>query len=244
MVHFLKPAPSSLGKTVISFTCIAGLSLMGAIPALAGYNPPQDASAPSSGSRTSTGVRRGCLADAGAMIIFAPHSYVGQTGSTRPTVSWFIPDQESFAMELRLYELARDGNRTLLEKLDLATTPGLMQASLPVTQPPLEPGKQYLWQVVVLCNPNRPSSALVDEVVMEVVPLAAELEASLALATSPQERANLFAEGGLWYDALAQVAEAQTPEAVAYRDLLLQDLAEVERNSSYGQALREQMQNF
>jgi hypothetical protein len=131
-----------------------------------------------------------------------------------------------------------------LEKVELETTPGLMQASSPTLQTTLEPGKYYLWQVVVMCNPNRPSSALTDEVMMQVVPQPAELDTALAQATSPQDRAQVFAEAGLWYDALAQVAAAQTPEAVAYRDALLQDLAELEANSSYGQALSEHMQQL
>lgn len=214
-----------------------------ALPAVADYQPPDNASAPS-GSTSSSGARRGCLADDGSLLILAPHSHVGHTASTRPSVSWFIPDTEPFDMELHLYQLTATDELTLLDKQVMETTPGIMQASLSEGQPDLVPGEHYLWRVVVLCNPNRPSSALVDEVEMVVVPAPVELESAMAASASPHEQAAAYAQAGLWYDAFAQVAEAENPDDVAYRQQLLVSLGEIEAsapaaNSTFGEELQE-----
>lgn len=204
---------------------------------LAAYRPPRNGSAPSSSSVSSSGVRRACLDEDGAMLLFAPRSHVGRTVSTRPSVSWFIPDNDPLEMELRLYELDSNGDRTLLEKTVLQTTPGIMQASVSETQPDLVPGNRYLWQVIVLCNPNRPSSALVDEAEMEILLPTTNITSAVAQVTTPQARSDVYAEAGLWYDALAQVAMVQTTEAAAYRQNLLQDLANLENTSQFGEQL-------
>ncbi len=173
------------------------------------------------------------------MVILAPHSYAGQTVSTRPTVSWFIPDEEPVAMELRLYRRASENDFVLLEKLAMTTTPGIMEASLPVTQPELEPGSLYLWEVVVFCNPNRPSSNLLDRADIEVVAPPASLEAAITQAATAQDQADLYAEAGLWYDALAQAARAENAETTTYRHTLLQTLAELESSAFHRQAFEE-----
>lgn len=235
MLHISPLVMSSVGKTIASLACLGGLWVGCAGSAWANYTPPKDANAPS-GSTGSSGVR-GCLDASGALVVLAPRSHVGQTTSPRPTVGWAMTDTQPFAMELRLYQLSNTGERTLLEQLALETTPGFMQATLPSSQPDLEPGYRYLWQAIVLCNPNRPSSALVDEVEMDVVPLPPGLETALAQVNNPQDRATLYAEAGLWYDALAEAMAATT----SYDQTLLQELATLEQETSLGQQFAEQL---
>ncbi len=235
MLHLLNRVTGSAGKTLTYLFCLGGIWACVTSPVWANYTPPKDADAPS-GSTGSSGVR-GCLDASGAMAVLAPRSHVGQTASTRPTVSWAITDTQPFAMEVRLYQVNDGGNQTLIEQFALETTPGIMQATLPSTQPDLEPGQRYLWKVIVLCNPNRPSNALVDQVEMDVVSLPANLVAALDQADSPLARATLYAESGLWYDALAEALN----KAPAYAQTLLQDLATLEQGSALGQQFEEQL---
>jgi hypothetical protein len=244
MAQTLKLTSVLISKTIAGLGCMAGIGTTIAIPALAGYTPPPDSSAPRSETTTTTVVRGGCRDESGSMVILAPRNHVGQTISTQPTVSWFIPDEEPFAMELRLYEQGSDKNFVFLEMLEMTTTPGWMQASLPVTQPGLEPGGRYLWEVVVFCDPNRPAGNLIDRVEMEVVDPPADLAAGIPQAITPQDQAELYAEAGLWYDALAQVITADNPEAVTYRNSLLQALAESEHSSSNDQTFSEAIQEL
>jgi hypothetical protein len=160
-------------------------------------------------------------------------------------VSWFIPDTEVFEMELHLYQLDNNNGLTLVEKQVMQTTPGIMQASLSDDQPDLVPGNRYLWQVVVICNPNRPSNALVDEAEMVVVPASSELESAVEEVTSSSAQADIYAQEGLWYDAFAQVATTQNPESEDYRERLLRSLADMELSaSSSNQTFSEQLQNL
>ncbi|PSN13075.1 hypothetical protein C7293_17475 [filamentous cyanobacterium CCT1] len=235
MLHLSPPVRNSVGKILATLACLGGLWAGCAGSAWANYTPPKDADAPS-GSTGSSGVR-GCLDASGAMVILAPRSHVGQTTSTRPTVSWAMTDTQPFAMQVRLYQLSHTGERTLVEQLSLETTPGFMQATLPSSQPALEPGHRYLWQVIVLCNPNRPSSALVDEVEMDVVPLPSGLESALAQVDNPEAQADLYAEAGLWYDALAQAIASTN----SYDQTLLQELASIEQATPLGQQFAEQL---
>jgi hypothetical protein len=157
-------------------------------------------------------------------------------------------------MELRLYEMAVVGHdldpdtnemveqwspTQLLVQTEMTTSPGVMHATWPEALPELEPGNRYLWKVVVLCDPNRPSDSLLAEAEMEVVAPPTDLETTLAQTTSPLDRANIYAAAGLWYDALAQVIDGQSPEAVAYRQALLEELAVLEGDSPLSQVLSE-----
>lgn len=223
-----------VGKILVSLVCLGGLGAGLGNVAWASYTPPPDASAPS-GSRTSSGVRGNCSGEPGGTAILAPRSHVGQSISPYPTVSWFIADTAPLLMNVSLYQI-ENGQEILLETLELETTPGLMQSTLAANQPPLKPDHQYLWQLVVICDPNSPSSALVDTVFMDVVSLPADLEAALAQATTPQARATLYAEAGLWYDALAAAADEDPPTT---RQTLLQTLAAQEEASDLGRRFGE-----
>lgn len=179
------------------------------------------------------------------MLLLAPRSHVGRTDSLQPTVSWFIPDTEVYEMELHLYQLDDGDGLTLIERQVMETTPGIMQASLSDDQVELTPGNQYRWRVVVICNPNRPSSALIDEAEMIVVNADVELANELESASEPSARAALYAQEGLWYDAFAQVATVDNAAGADYRQRLLQSLADIELSaSSSNQTFGEQLQEL
>lgn len=191
-----------------------------ALPVWAGYNPPSQPSAPSD-NITTTGRRGGCLsAETASLTAIAPLSHVGQTIASHPTFTWFVPDEQSFAIEFYLYQQQASGEQ-LIYQTNRASTPGMMSLTLPVAESALQVGQRYRWQVILLCNPNSPSSALVANAEVEMTRPSAELEAALANTIDPAARANLLAEFGLWYDAIAAAnAEAQIN--------LLTNLSEIE----------------
>ncbi|NJN89033.1 MAG: DUF928 domain-containing protein [Leptolyngbyaceae cyanobacterium RM2_2_4] len=184
-----------------------GLFLLMAPYALADYVPPSEPSSPQE-STSSTGRRGGCDGEAETeLTALAPQSYVGQTISTHPTFAWFIPDTQPFQVEFRLFEY-NSGDRQLIQKIDLQSSPGIMSWSLPPDQPGLSTGQRYFWQVVVHCDLNRPSSALVAEAEIEVVEIPSDLEMELDAATDDLARVRLYGEAGLWYDAFNEVLAA------------------------------------
>lgn len=214
----------SLNSIIAS--CILASALAITTVVRAEYKPPTSQKPPT-GKTTGTISRGGCSGGAESLTALAPYSHVGQTSSPHPTLAWFVPDSQSYAMEVRLDKYDPSGDRTRLRTVQLQSQPGIMVLSL--SEQKLSTGR-YRWQVVILCNPNRPSSALVVEADIDVVDRPADLADALS-AARPLTRVNLFAESGLWYDALGEALRAEEPTIQA----LLADLAALEASSAPAQ---------
>ncbi|MEG5199444.1 MULTISPECIES: DUF928 domain-containing protein [unclassified Microcoleus] len=172
--------------------------------ALAKYTPPKKPSAPKD---TGTNTTRGgtCEANSSARLTaLVPFSHVGETISGHPTFTWFVPDRTSRPLQFRLF--TRTGQ--LLYKTDMESQPGIMSVALPANLPQLSIGQSYQWQVVLVCDPNVPSRNVVAAAEIQVVQPAASLQTQLAAAQTPQQRIDLYAEAGLWYDAIAEARKA------------------------------------
>jgi Domain of Unknown Function (DUF928) len=181
--------------------------------ALAKYTPPPNPSKP---KETGTNTTRGgsCEGDSAAVLTaLVPFSHMGQTISGHPTFTWFVPDRTSRPLQLRLF--TRSGQP--LYRTEMQSQPGIMSVALPPNLPQLSIGQSYKWQVVLVCDRNVPSRNVVAAAEIQVVQPAASLQAQLAAAPTPQQRIDLYAESGLWYDAIAEArkisetSQNQTP---------------------------------
>jgi hypothetical protein len=196
---------------------------------MAEYIPPRDQKPPTSrttGTVTRTG---GCRKDKQATLTaLAPQKHTGQTASSHPTFAWFVPDTQSYPLEFRLYRYEANGDRTIIRKVRLQSQRGIMSLALPLDTPPLATGERYNWQVILLCNPNRPSSALVAGADLDVVTMPNNLATTLA-NNNPQQKVKAYASAGLWYDALGTALTAITNKVSQRLELeLLEDLANLE----------------
>lgn len=181
----------------------------------------------------STGSRGGCAGDTETKLTaLAPQSHVGQTGSTHPTFAWFVPDSQPYPIIFQLYEYDANSNRQLIETINLQSSPGIMTLSLPEEESGLSVGKRYRWQVVILCNPNYPSSALVAEAEIDVVEMPSALKMALAATTDPIERTELYASKGLWYNAFGEVLESEKGRTREFTLRLLETLVELENSEA------------
>ena len=172
--------------------------------ALAKYTPPQNPSKP---KETGTNTTRGgsCEANSSARLTaLVPFSHVGETISGHPTFTWFVPDRTSHPLQFRLFSSTGQP----LYKTEMQSQPGIMQFSLPPNLPQLSIGQSYQWQVVLVCDPNASSMNVVAMAEIQVVQPAESLQAQLAAAQTPQQRIDLYAEAGLWYDAIAEARKA------------------------------------
>jgi hypothetical protein len=185
------------------------------------------------------------------LTALAPYSHVGQSSATHPTFTWYIPDQESYPLEFWLYEFdpaSYDGKGKQVYQAKLSSSAGIMTLALPQQQASLSPGKTYIWQVAVICNPNSPSQSLVVNNRVKIVPvdptITTQLNNSqnsdypkgLASRRAPRtltdrtKKADIYAEAGLWYDALAEVATMpNNPQAQALTLKLISQLAATEQ---------------
>src|SRR4028119_1194830 len=121
------------------------------------YTPPENPSKPKD---TGTNTTRGgsCEANSSARLtVLVPFSHVGETISGHPTFTWFVPDRTPRPLLFRLYTRTRQE----LYTTKMQSQPGIMSVALPSNLPQLSIGQSYQWEVVLVCDPNLPSSNVV-----------------------------------------------------------------------------------
>ena len=212
-------------------SCVLTITLSFTQAAQAAYKPPQTQKPPS-GYTDSSGVRGGCQANGvRPVILLAPVTHVGQTTSLHPTFAWFVPHSQQIPMEFTLYQFdANDQPSKLAYKQQLQSLPGIMTLSLPQQAQDLTVGKKYLWQLESLCNRNRPSSNLLVRAEIEVVATPSNLKIALSEQRESSQKVNLYAEAGMWYDALNQaLASTDHKQQAKVAASLLEDLAKSEQ---------------
>ena len=165
------------------------------------------------------------------LTVLASRNYVGRTISRHPTFAWFVPrDSASKPMQFTIYEWVPGGKPKEVRKMSLQSTPGIMKLSpFSENKPGLQLGKQYLWQVVIHCDPDNPSGDLVSEASIEVVGMPAAVQSELNRAVNSVEKANIYAKAGLWYNALGEALKLAEPSKLGeVGSTLLNDLAKWE----------------
>ncbi|MEM1368874.1 MAG: DUF928 domain-containing protein [Cyanobacteria bacterium P01_H01_bin.15] len=89
----------------------------------------------------------------------------------------------------------------------------------------METGVQYNWTLAVYCDPTRPASAVAVRGTLERIRLDSQLSSALSQANDPQTKAVLYAEAGIWHEALTELGEWYRVEPSAaglWVDLLTQ----------------------
>ncbi|MDY6937393.1 MAG: DUF928 domain-containing protein [Cyanobacteriota bacterium] len=201
-------------RTNCSIALGLALSLTLFAPGIASANRDfDDDLPPNTGGRS--GGSRGCSSEVAvastvpALILLAPARSSSPTISTHPTFAWFVRDAGSWPMEFRLYEYDRTSlETTLVAEItdeEFKSAQGIMTLSLSEELPPLTVGRQYLWQVELLCDRHRPSGNPFADAEIEVIDPPPMLDTQLVEAKDEFDRATVYEENDLWYEALATV---------------------------------------
>ena len=190
-----------LPKLLLHLSLISLISLSAPI-AEAKYRPKKVGSY--KGPTIPTGTRGTCddSKNPQRLTPIAPLSHIGQTATATPSVTWHVPEQKSYPMTIRLWK-----DTDILWETTLQSQSGLMTQTLPK----LNPNQIYRWQVVLICNPKRPSLNQVIEAPITYLPVK--------LTTQIDQ----LTEAELWYDALT-IAKTDRKQ---YQTLLT-DLIETE----------------
>ncbi len=210
----------------IQFLTVAtNLQSLAAQPSIvaARFTPPQPPGrgAPGTGG---AGGSRGCSSDTKPLTALVPsfettqsqrqgdavsvNNVWGLTTVEHPTFWFYVPYiNPSTTIEFILKD--EQGTTTVYRTaVKLPSEPGLIAVHLPSSAAPLNPNQMYHWflKVRFTCEPNQFSELdFVEGWVQRVTPSAA-LAAQLK-QTPLRQRANLYAENGIWFDALAAFAE-------------------------------------
>lgn len=174
------------------------------------YRPPK---LPGPVRTAGTGSRTTNCADmdkTATLLPLVPDGHIGQTVSDRPPLLWYVSGAKSVEVALVEPGVAKP----IFEQTVKIHRPGIVQVNFPESAPALKPGKEYRWSISVVCNPKRRTQdTAYTQAFIKRLPLSVVLEQQLAAAKSDlQKRGWIYAEAGLWYDALAALAQANASD--------------------------------
>ena len=155
-------------------------------------------------------------------VILVPQNHVGQTTSGYPTFFWHLSDRNLRTM---VFSLKKAGETKAIFTQEVEVDkPGIVQMKMPKEQQELVVGQDYLWSVSFACklDGQKMKKIVVEAGIRRVAPTA-ELTRQLNGATSPQQKARVYAQQGYWYNALEVLAAASTADPnnkAVYEDIL------------------------
>ena len=164
------------------------------------FEPPNDG-AP--GDRKDAGSRPFCPQSDTSFTALVPVTNLGFTAAEYPTFWLYVP-YSSGAVELVLKD-ENTKDTVYQTQFQAPDGPGIVGFRLPDTAPPLEIGKKYRWTFDFLCHLSTQSDVLSVTGVILRSPLTSTLQNQLSIA-SPQQRVVLYAQQGLWYETLTELA--------------------------------------
>lgn len=176
------------------------------------YQPPADLSSP---DRTREGGTRGptnqdCLTNGQPLTALVPSSRFGATEASYPSFFVYIPAFSPPLSPLPAQFLLKDaeGNEVYQASFLTSGTPGIVMIGLPdqAGLPPLEVNKDYKWSFSISCHPDESSRLMEVEGWVRRVTLDKAMSDKLSQA-SPQRQVEIYAEAGIWHDALAILVE-------------------------------------
>ncbi|HBL10208.1 MAG TPA: hypothetical protein DD379_02000 [Cyanobacteria bacterium UBA11162] len=166
--------------------------------------PPASIDAPGARESVPVQLRSTCLTSEKPLTPLMPQGS-GLTVAAYPEFFFYIPETSATKAEFVLVD--SKGEEVYKFSFRITGEPGIISLSIPkfATIPPLEIGKNYRWSLSVICNPqDRLEDASVMGSIQRVEPnptLRAELK-----QVTPRAQVFLYAENGIWYDALATLA--------------------------------------
>lgn len=203
-LHFIM---SSLSKTLIlSLGLTLGLVLLffSNFSELAqssqtnyGYVPPAK---DQKQQKATTSGSRGCPGKPVNISYLIPTDHTPTTISAQPNFLFSVKSVPNLPVRFSLVEPG------VIEPLWESNVAVNQSGILSVSIPPgvsLDVGKEYVWNLEVICNPSRPSESWYARSTIIRVPLKTELARKLAEADSEIEKAVILANNGIWYDAIA-----------------------------------------
>jgi hypothetical protein len=160
----------------------------------------------------------------------------GLTTVEHPTFWFYIPGQTA---EVPIEFVLQDEGENDVYRTSLKVpqnSPGIVSVPVPATVAPLGVNKSYRWILAISCDPADVFSKMLVRGEIQRVGIPPEIQKSLDTAQTPLDKAILYANNGIWFDALtalgAQLQQSDRRDAAvstAWADLLrqghLEDLA-------------------
>jgi Domain of Unknown Function (DUF928) len=177
------------------------------------------------GRRTGGGRRDSCTAVNPKLTALVPVTEVaptiqhvwGFTTVERPTFWFYLPYTKSDSYPTEFVLQDQDSNPIYTTNVTLPEQPGIISIAIPRNVPALAIDRQYRWFLKVYCDTPfaqgstyraKQSPPIYVEGVVRRIKLNPNVAQQLSTAR-PQQQANIYAENGIWFQALATLAKLQ-----------------------------------
>jgi hypothetical protein len=178
------------------------------------YRPPMRGAPASRVGGASRGVGDADL----ELSVLAP-DHTGLTTKNQPTLYWYLSKPADARLDVTV--INNDEIDPLLEKvIGIPKSAGIQRLDLTTAGAKLEPGIEYRWFVSIMPDEEQRSNDIVASGTIEYTAPDADLESRIA-ASDEREQAAIFAENGLWYDAIDSISRAieDNPDDASLRTL-------------------------
>lgn len=157
-------------------------------------------------ARTVGGGSRGTSGKVPVLFVVTP-DHVGQTTSAQPSLFWYIDHVPDSALRIEFTLLDEEGIDPLVETT-LATpeSGGIHRIRLADYDVELAPGTEYEWSVALVLDANERSKDIVATGWIDRVEPSEQLASRLETDGGDQVAA-VYADEGLWYDAVAGLSD-------------------------------------
>jgi hypothetical protein len=149
----------------------------------------------------------------------------GTTISTNPKFFVYLPEHTAESAEFVIKE--NSGESDTKTEFKISGSSGIVKLTLP-EKVNLEANKEYTWSFSIVCNPDERSLDLFVQGTIKKVEISSDLENKLENATTPLEKAKIYAEAGIWYDMIATVADLHASDHAKWKEEWTELLRSVE----------------
>lgn len=170
-------------------------------------------------SRTEGGGTRGpSCTQQGEMplTVLMPGNNVGTTVAANPTFFLYVPKTPIKSVEFVVVDDKE--NEVYKSTFALSGAPGIVQLSLPATVS-LEIGKNYMWQLALICDPLDRSQDKFIRGFSRRAKLTPALKTELEQAAL-LEKAKLYAQAKIWHETLTTLAQLRSSRPAEWEELL------------------------
>ncbi|MGJ5676549.1 MAG: DUF928 domain-containing protein [Nostochopsis sp.] len=161
--------------------------------------------------RVGTGSRGNCSSLDLLTTALIPEKNVGLTIDEHPSF-WFFVAYKPEERPTGEFVLQNEANATIYQtNFTLPDTPGVMRLTLP-SKVALEVNKDYQWYFKLYCSRQELTNPIFVRGWVQRIAIQPTLKGLLKSATTPQQRIAIFAENGIWYSALSELAQLRLYE--------------------------------
>lgn len=140
-----------------------------------------------------------CIQGNVPLTALTPVDNVVTTVSGNPSLFWYVPQTRARIATFTLFDHQK--NRVYRTFLPLKSKSGVMKLSLPSTVS-LEMGKNYRWQLTLICNPASLQQDVLVEGTIQRTQLSSEQQEELAQAKQSIDKAQVYADAKVWQETI------------------------------------------